>query len=158
MLRLLALLAFALLPAAAQAQDQFFLRNEGPSLNGVWQIRSFTISSEGADSWGEPSDSTDQIAFTEADDGRLTGTMTLHGDTFPITGQVDYGTDRVIVTWSGEPQHDGRILHRTFQAFALPLYASADEQVDMLAGTSGVVEAGQTFGASGSFIAVQAEY
>ena len=158
MLRLLAVLALALLPVAVQAQDEFFLRNEAPSLNGVWQIRNFTISSEGSDTWGEPYNGQDRIEFVEAANGHLTGTMTLYGQTFPITGAVDYGPDRVIVTWSGEYDYEGRTLHRSFHAFALPLYANSDAQVDMLAGTEGMVEAGQSFGGSGSFIAVQGEY
>lgn len=158
MLRLIAVLAFTLLPFAVQAGEGFLLHNEGPSLNGTWQIRNFTISSEGSDSWAELYNGTDKVEFVEAEDGSLTGTMTIHGDTFPITGKVDYGRDRVIVTWSGEFDSEGTRMRRSFHAFVLPLYAYADEQVDMLAGTEGVVPVGESFGGSGSFIAVPAEF
>lgn len=158
MLRLLATIAFALLPVAVQAGEDFILHNEGPSLSGTWQIRSFTISGEGSDSWAEPYDGTDKVEFAEAEDGGLTGTMTIYGDSFPITGRVDYGSDRVVVTWSGEFDNKGTRMRRSFHAFVLPFYAYADEQVDMLAGTEGVVPVGQSFGGSGSFIAVPADF
>lgn len=158
MLRLFAVLAFALLPFAGQADEDFVLHNEGPSLNGTWQIRNFTISSEGSDSWAEPYNGADTVEFVEAEDGSLTGTMTIHGDTFPITGKVDYGSDRVIVTWGGEFVKEGTRMRRSFHAFVLPYYAYADEQVEMLAGTGGVVPVGQSFGGSGSFIAVPEEF
>lgn len=155
MLRLLAVLALVLVPLTALAQEEFSLRNEGPSLNGTWQIRNFTISGEGSDTWGQPYNGADKIEFLEADDGSLAGTMTIYGDTFPISGKVDYGKDRVIVRWSGEFDRDGITMRRSFQAYVLPLYAHADEQRDMLAGTEGIIEVGASFGGSGSFIAVQ---
>ena len=158
MLRLLAVLALTLLPLAVVAEEDFRLQNEGLSLNGVWQIRNFTISSEGSDSWAKPYEGADKVEFVEAEDGGLTGTMTLHGDTFPIAGKVDYGKDRVIVTWSGEFDSGGTKMRRSFHAFVLPLYAYADEQVEMLAGTAGLIPVGQSFGGSGSFIAVPAEF
>jgi hypothetical protein len=158
MLRLLAILAIVLAPVTAEAMELFDLDNQGPSLNGVWQIRIFTVSSEGSDTWGEPYNGADQIEFIEADDGSLTGTMTIYGSTFPITGRVDYGADRVIVTWSGEEKREGRTLQRSFHAFVLPKFAYSDEQVDTLAGTEGMTEAGATFGGSGSFIAVPMEF
>jgi len=154
MLRLLAALALVLVPLTAAGQDEFSLRYEGPSLTGTWQIRNFTISDEGSDTWGQPYSGADKIEFAEAEDGSLTGTMTIYGDTFPIAGQVDYGKDRVIVTWSGEFDKEGTPMRRTFHAYVLPLYDYADEQVSMLAGTEGVVQVGATFGGSGSFIAV----
>lgn len=158
MLRLLAVIAFALLPVAVQAEEDFNLQNEGPPLNGTWQIRNFTISSEGSDNWAQPYNGEDTVTFAEAEDGGLTGTMTIYGDTFPITGEADYGKDRVIVTWSGEFDNEGTKMRRSFHAYVLPHYAYADEQVEMLAGTTGVVEVGATFGGSGSFIAVPMEF
>jgi len=158
MLRLLAALAFVLSPVIAEAAEEFALHNEGPQFNGTWQIRVFTISSEGSDTWGEPHNGADRVEFVEAADGTLTGTMTMYGETFPITGAVDYGEDRVIVTWAGEYEHEGTRMRRTFHAYLLQLYSSADEQVDMLAGTEGVIAVGQSFGGSGSFVAVPAEF
>ena len=158
MLRLLAVLAFVLSPAVAMAAEEFSLHNQGPSFNGTWQIRMFIISSEGSDTWAEPYNGTDRVEFVEAEGGALTGTMTMYGATFPITGSVDYGKDRVIVTWAGEYEQDGIRTRRTFHAYLLQLYASADEQVEMLAGTEGVITVGQSFGGSGSFIAVPAEF
>src|SRR5688572_21507331 len=145
MLRLLAVLAFVLSPAVAMAAEEFSLRNEGPSFSGTWQIRVFTISSEGSDTWGKPHSGADQVEFVEAEDGKLTGTMTMYGEMFPITGSVDYGKDRVIVTWSGEEDREGRKVRLTFHAYLLQLYNYADEQVDMLAGTEGVMPAGSSF-------------
>lgn len=158
MLRLLALLALIAAPLVASAEEEFFLATEGPSFNGTWQIRSFTISTEGSDSWGEPYNGSDVIDLAEAEDGTLTGTMVLHGSTFPITGKVDYGKDRVTVTWVGEHDNDGVTVRRSFHAYLLPFYARADEQVDMLAGTEGISVVGDGFGASSSFVAVRTSY
>lgn len=157
MLRLLALIAFALAPLAATAGEDFIIAREGPSLSGTWQIRTFTISSEGSDTWGEPYNGQDKLELAEAENGALTGTMVLYGNTFPVSGSVDYGADRVLVTWSGEYDNDGIAVRRSFHAYMLPFYAHADEQVEMMAGTEGVTVVGEGFGASGSFIAVRAD-
>ena len=159
MLRLLAVLALAVVSFAASAAEDFVLRGEGPTFSGKWQMRVFTISSEGSDTWAEPYNGTDSLEIVEAEDGSLTGTMSLYGRTFALMGQVDYGKDRVIVTWSGEDKNDaGEAMHRTFHAYLLPLYANADEQVDMMAGTEGVSIGTSTFGGSGSFVAVRDQF
>ena len=157
MLRIFVFLALVLLPVAAMAGDDFLLEREGPTLNGAWQIRSFSISSEGSDTWSDAVDGGDRLELQEAADGTLTGTMVLHGNTFPVSGKVDYGADRVLVTWSGKHDNEGITVRRTFQAYMLPFYAHADEQVQMMAGTEGVVVVGDGFGGSGSFVAVRAD-
>jgi hypothetical protein len=158
MLRLVVFLALVLVPLAATAGDDFSLQTEGPSLNGKWQFRSFTISSEGSDTWGQPYEGHDTLEILEQADGRFTGTMVLHGNTFPIEGTVDYGEDRVLVTWSGQHKNEELTIRRVFYAYMLPLFANADEQVEMMAGTEGITVMGDSFGGSSSFVAVPAEF
>ena len=158
MLRFLAVLVLTLAPLATVAADDFRLPSEGPVLDGLWQFRGFTISSEGSDTWGQPYDGDDTLEILEQSDGQFTGTMILHNYEFPIEGTVDYGKDRVLITWSGEHKNGDRTIHRIFHAYMLPLFAGADEQVEMMAGTEGVFVEGETFGGSSSFIAVPAEF
>ena len=158
MLRFLALLVLTLAPPAAVAADDFKLPSDGPVLSGMWQFRGFTISSEGSDTWGQLYDGNDTLEIVEQSDGQFTGTMVLHKYKFPIEGTVDYGKDRVLITWSGEHENGERTIHRTFYAYMLPLFAGADEQVEMMVGTEGVVVEGETFGGSSPFIAVPAEF
>ena len=158
MQRRLAILFILLSPLGAEAADDFVLATQGPSLEGKWAFRSFTISSEGSDNWADAAETVDSVEFSEAGDGSLTGTMVLHGKTFPISGHVSYGNDRVLVTWSGEHPNEDLTIRRVFQAYLLPMFAHADEQVDVLAGTEGVTVVGDGFGASSSFVAVPMEF